>query len=290
MRLLIDLTGKTFGNLTVREMIRRNEQKDTQKIFWRCVCACGGEITVRGASLRNGETRSCGCIRSVVARKSRGANLTGRKFGRLTVTGLCRVPRSSARSRDKTELRIVCTCSCGTTDVFVDRAKLAKGYVKSCGCLSRERVYLSLDVAALRHVLAGYKRGAIDRSIVWDLSDNDAAALIQAKICYYCHQEPEERLLPRHNRRTYRLLGIDRLDSSIGYSVSNCVPCCGRCNYMKRDMTYLEFADRICTIRDNWAAGIIETCCKVAEKHPVIQDNAIINGEKQIYQGENFSG
>ena len=290
MRLLIDLTGKTFGNLTVQEMVRRNEQKDTQRIFWRCTCTCGGEIIVRGASLRNGETRSCGCVRSAVVRNPRGTDLTGQTFGKLTVTGLCRVPRLHARSSDKTELRIACKCSCGTVDVLADRSKLVKGHIKSCGCLNKERVYLSHDTAALRHVLAGYKRGSIDRSIAWELSDNDAAALIQAKSCHYCRREPEERLLPRRNRRTYRLLGIDRLDSSIGYSASNCVSCCGRCNYMKRDLPYLEFADMICSIHDNWAVDIIEMCRKVAAKHPRSQDNDIINGEKQICQGESFSG
>lgn len=35
--------------------------------------------------------------------------------------------------------------------------------------------------------------------------------------------------------------GIDRVDSSKGYEVSNCVPCCKRCNFMKSDTPVGEF-------------------------------------------------
>ena len=39
--------------------------------------------------------------------------------------------------------------------------------------------------------------------------------------------------------------GIDRIDSNIGYTVNNCVPCCTICNHMKNDLTTDEFYNHI---------------------------------------------
>lgn len=54
---LIDLTGQVFGRLTV---IRREGSKGPYPA-WRCRCECGNETVIRGASLKNGNTKSCGC-------------------------------------------------------------------------------------------------------------------------------------------------------------------------------------------------------------------------------------
>lgn len=53
-----DLTGKTFGRLIV---LRRDGYKGTN-LAWKCKCDCGQEKTVRGVSLMNGDTLSCGCL------------------------------------------------------------------------------------------------------------------------------------------------------------------------------------------------------------------------------------
>ena len=39
--------------------------------------------------------------------------------------------------------------------------------------------------------------------------------------------------------------GIDRIDNSKDYLLSNCVPCCEWCNRMKLDYTFEEFIDKI---------------------------------------------
>ena len=47
---------------------------------------------------------------------------------------------------------------------------------------------------------------------------------------------------------TFMGVGIDRIDSSIGYVVENCVPCCTLCNRMKSNLSGREFiahVDRI---------------------------------------------
>lgn len=57
---LIEMTGETFGRLTV---IGRVPSKNTNA-RWLCQCSCGNQSTVLGTTLRRGETISCGCYRA----------------------------------------------------------------------------------------------------------------------------------------------------------------------------------------------------------------------------------
>lgn len=61
----IDLTGQQFGYLTVIEREPKSLTKSKGAVMWRCKCSCGKETVVRSRSLRNGDTRSCGCYRAV---------------------------------------------------------------------------------------------------------------------------------------------------------------------------------------------------------------------------------
>lgn len=59
MARFIDLTGQKFGKLTV---IARAENKG-RCATWRCKCECGNECVVLSYHLRDGHTKSCGCLR-----------------------------------------------------------------------------------------------------------------------------------------------------------------------------------------------------------------------------------
>ena len=60
---LIDLTGQTFGYLTVIERDYEYQKlKNADKPFWKCKCKCGNIVSVLGKSLREGNTKSCGCL------------------------------------------------------------------------------------------------------------------------------------------------------------------------------------------------------------------------------------
>lgn len=55
---LIDLTGQKFGRLTVvKHAYNRNK-----KTYWVCLCDCGNYVTVRADCLKDGNTKSCGCM------------------------------------------------------------------------------------------------------------------------------------------------------------------------------------------------------------------------------------
>lgn len=54
----IDLTGKTFGNLTVIGFAERRGKN----YYWRCRCSCGNFKVINTSGLLNGSTLSCGCL------------------------------------------------------------------------------------------------------------------------------------------------------------------------------------------------------------------------------------
>lgn len=64
MSKVVDMTGQTFGRLTVIERAQRPAYNVDQCAWWRCRCECGTLCDVSAKSLRMGWTRSCGCIRS----------------------------------------------------------------------------------------------------------------------------------------------------------------------------------------------------------------------------------
>jgi len=61
---LIDLTDKEFGQLRVIDRVENSTKN--QRPAWRCLCRCGNEVVVQGHRLREGHTKSCGCLRSEV--------------------------------------------------------------------------------------------------------------------------------------------------------------------------------------------------------------------------------
>lgn len=61
MNNVVDLTGATFGWLTVIKATGRKADGQTGNYFWLCKCKCGKETEVRSSYLKNSQTVSCGC-------------------------------------------------------------------------------------------------------------------------------------------------------------------------------------------------------------------------------------
>jgi len=57
-----DLTGQTFGRLTVLGCVPRQDRPVRRAVYWFCLCECGRKTTVQAGSLRSGNTKSCGCL------------------------------------------------------------------------------------------------------------------------------------------------------------------------------------------------------------------------------------
>ena len=76
-----DLTGKTFGTLTVVSITPKRKQRP---VAWLCKCDCGKIKKVNSSSLISGSTKSCGAYTC----KPNFRDLTGRTFSNLKVIKL----------------------------------------------------------------------------------------------------------------------------------------------------------------------------------------------------------
>lgn len=134
----IDLSGKVFGRWQVLGPVeRRNGIR-----FWRCRCDCGNEKWVRAQALRNGGSRSCGCLFRELARQRFLRNIGHHRFGRLHVL-------SQNQTRRKLVLWL-CECDCGRR-VWIRSSGLLNGSSKSCGCLNRELTAKRARLLLKRH-------------------------------------------------------------------------------------------------------------------------------------------
>jgi len=60
MGVLSDVTGKTFGRLTIVKCVINGHRKT----IWKCLCSCGKKKILNARSVVFDGTRSCGCLRT----------------------------------------------------------------------------------------------------------------------------------------------------------------------------------------------------------------------------------
>lgn len=124
----LDLTNKTFGLLTAKEIVG----KDKRGFLWRCECECGGEKIVPAAYLRNGHTTSCGCI---VKNIKENAVKKGDRWGRVEADEFVRYDTPENGHRAIWRFK----CDCGNfKEMPVSHVKF--GNVRSCGCKATEHI------------------------------------------------------------------------------------------------------------------------------------------------------
>jgi hypothetical protein len=225
---LIDLTGQRFGKLIV---ISREGLDKHGNARWNCKCDCGRESIATSHSLTTGHKKSCSnsCIRAI--------DLTGQRFGKLIV-----VQRGEKKGSGAYWL---CQCDCGNK-VEVRTDNLRKGDTTSCGCKNK----LAFGESSMRWVYNLYKYSfAKKRNLSFELTMEQFKEITQ-KNCFYCDEEPRNFFSGKSSHRNggYTYNGLDRKDNNQGYTLDNAVPCCGKCNKMKSDLTFQEFVDRIIKI------------------------------------------
>lgn len=130
--------GARFGKLTVIEQVEKPSNSTATSRYWKCVCDCGNEKIVSGNMLAQGKTKSCGCL-AQEEMASRGVDITGQRFGRLTV--LKRVPKPEhLKSRGA---YFLCLCDCGNEKIIMGKS-LRDGKTTSCGCRISEAARVDL--------------------------------------------------------------------------------------------------------------------------------------------------
>ncbi len=219
-----DLTGMTFNRLTVLREIGRNASR--RDYDWLCRCTCGKEHVARGASLKEGSVKSCGClnIESAVATgrkygplnaKPRN-NLVGKKFGWLTVDSYAG------------NSHWLCTCDCGGKNT-VRSDSLKKGQVRSCGCL-RDAIKSRETIARnTTHGLTASSEYSNWKSMMSRcFNPKDSAYAVYGGVgkiaCEFLKSTPANLILILGKKPTLKH-EIDRINNALGYCCGNCAQC-----------------------------------------------------------------
>lgn len=231
-----DLSGKTFGDWTV---LKRTENKENRQTAFLCRCVCGTVRAVLASSLTGNKSTNCGCWRKNTNKTDR-KNETGKTYGIWTV--LSRVPNSKP-------VRYLCRCQCGTVREVV-AASLRNKSSTNCGC---RRLRLEDSVAARNKLYTHYRHGATKtRKLEFSLTREEFFQIV-GQNCSYCGAAPSN-VFTIKSGDSFVYNGIDRKDNSVGYQLSNAVPCCKICNYAKMQMSILEFKEWITRIYSHFCA------------------------------------
>ena len=132
----VDLVGQRFGRLTV--LAKSKKRNKSNNILWECLCDCGNHVLKTTSALNNkkGTFKSCGCATNERIREATFKDLTGQRFGRLTVLRLA----ESYEIKDKAKgSHWFCQCDCGNTTVATIQ-NLRGLHTQSCGCFHKERL------------------------------------------------------------------------------------------------------------------------------------------------------
>lgn len=128
------MIGQTFGRLTVLKEVQ--PRKSHRR--WLCRCTCGTEKIIEESHLKSGHTKSCGCYRREKPGERR-LDLTGQRYGRLTVTG-------PAEGEERSGIYWNCICDCGKRRIC-HKENLRSGMTRSCGCLQEEQRRKNMEKA-----------------------------------------------------------------------------------------------------------------------------------------------
>lgn len=175
-------------------------------------------------------------------------DLTNKRFGRL-------IALTEKEERSGGHILWHCLCDCGKT-VDVVGTNLIHGHTKSCGCLSVENARNLFKgpekVASMASLYRTYRISARKRNLVFSIDKDNFYSLV-IKPCHYCGAQPTQ-VVNYKNNGDFLYNGLDRLNSSRGYTLDNVVTCCKTCNYAKRSMTVDEFSSWINRVYDNWSS------------------------------------
>jgi hypothetical protein len=144
-----------------------------------------------------------------------------------------------------------CRCFCGKVYFTRCRGIVKSSQMHSCGCLKGSFNILPDNANVKNTMYRWYKSNARKKPLSFQLTKDEFFRSI-SQSCHYCGSLPKERDigwgLGYSKRKTINANGIDRVDNSVGYIMSNCVPCCRFCNDAKKNVPlqdFLAWTDRL---------------------------------------------
>jgi hypothetical protein len=171
---------------------------------------------------------------------------TEKRFGKLLVI------KFYGQNEHRSSLWL-CQCDCGNERI-VDSSNLRNGNTSSCGKCTPNRGnkenFKGKEIASFNRILNNYRNNAKKRNILFELTE-DQFKILTKQNCFYCNCSPSQVSVVKSGSGNYIYNGIDRLDSKQGYTMDNTVPCCGRCNEAKNDLSYEDFVKWIESVHKN---------------------------------------
>jgi hypothetical protein len=218
----------------------------------------------------------------------RVVDLSGKRFGRLTVTKLV--------SRNKHgHLVWICKCDCGKI-CEKEGNNIKTGNTKSCGCLNIEKIIQRRSLsqpwlASFNYLVRNYKSRAKRKGLVFELSNEECLSLFKGN-CYYCGVDPLNtanvyRKKDGSSNRTdimnpatagFTYNGIDRINNDMGYISDNCNSCCKTCNYTKINILldeWLCWMSRIAEYKNSSSVASSEATISVPLRQKISKNKLI---------------
>ncbi len=173
----------------------------------------------------------------------------GQYFGKLEIKEI--LPSTGSGSH----VKLRCLCHYCNNEKVMAATNIKKR--NSCGCQQRSSVewksagpktkpwQLPKGESARRNLENQYKRGAEKRNLEYNLKTEDFNKIVTGE-CVYCGDSlTNTKKGQGKTSGDYHYTGIDRVDSSKGYTLENSVPCCWMCNNMKHTTCKEEFLSHI---------------------------------------------
>lgn len=138
-----------------------------------------------------------------------------------------------------------CLCDCGKTFKLYSKQIWRKS-PKSCGCWSGNDPINTNAISCRSH----YINTAKNKNLEFSLTKEKFKFLIYDN-CFYCGSPPAQINKLKDNPYLIPRNGIDRINSSKGYTDENSVTCCKICNSMKSSLSQEDFIKHIVKLIKN---------------------------------------
>ena len=121
-----------YGYLTITQVDYGAMYKGKLQTMATAKCDCGAEIYAPLHDIKSGHKKSCGCYKRNYLKEKNRKDLTGLRFGKLTVLEMVWGSR-----KDGTRTMARCKCDCGN-EKLVLASLLTRGAAISCGCYQEQ--------------------------------------------------------------------------------------------------------------------------------------------------------
>lgn len=102
----------------------------------------------------------------------------------------------------------------------------------------------------MKAVYNRYKSTAAKKKREFKLTQLEFNKLITSN-CFYCSRIPSNTIYNYNKKSSFNYNGVDRIDSSRGYTTDNVLSAYKNCNKAKNNLTLNQFYDMYCKVAGN---------------------------------------